>query len=278
MIKEKQFKMTIHIIPEPTKCPYCGSNLERQIENGAHLYCTNPDCPERNLKKLSYFVTKECMNIDGISEKTLTKLWNADLIRHWWDLYDMSEEDFREAGCGEKTSKKIYDELEKSKTNVPAQNILMALGIPMVGKVTAEILLKYFKSIEDLQHASQQEIASVEGVGDVCASCVYNYMQENINELNHLYELFDTRYKSDNKVKSTSLEGKCILATGTLQHFTRDSIKQSVVENGGIYASGMSKKLTFLIVGEAPGQNKIKKAEELNIPMISEEDYLQMIN
>lgn len=271
--------MTTYIIQEPTNCPYCGSILERQIENGAHLYCVNSNCPERNLKKLSYFVTKDCMNIDGLSEKTLIKLYNSGAVKHWWDLYNMREEDFRSSGCGEKTSKKIYQELQKSKTNVPVQNILMALGIPMVGKITAETLLKHFKSIEKLQEASLQEIESIEGIGEVCASCVYKYIQENKQELNLLNQLFDTNYKNNNGVaKSASLQGKYLLATGTLQHFTRDSIKQSIVENGGIYCSSVTKKLTYLLVGESPGQNKIKKAEEFKIPMISEEEYLKLIS
>ena len=264
-------------IKEPEFCPYCHSKVKRQIENGAHIYCTNPMCPERAKKKISYFVSKECMNIDGLSEKTIEKLYENNTVSYWWDFYNLTEQDLKNAGCGEKTSKNIYNEFQKSKFAASAANVLLALGIPMVGKVTTKLLLEHFKTIKNIENATLDELNSVDGIGEVCARCIYDYMQYNKQELEYVYKYLQTEYKSDIILKNTALEGKIILATGTLKNFSREGIKQSVVENGGKYASSVSKKLSFLIVGDSPGKNKIDKAKELEIPMVSEEEYLNMI-
>ena len=98
-------------IEEPTVCPFCGAPIVRLLEDGAHLYCSNPDCEERRIAKLNYFVTKECMNIDGLSEKTLRKIVPVLNIRNWWDLYNLTAEQLQHAGCGPVVARNIVDEL-----------------------------------------------------------------------------------------------------------------------------------------------------------------------
>lgn len=265
-------------ISEPTVCPFCGSPVVRLIGDGAHLYCSNPNCKERKLQKLNYFVTKQCMNIDGLSEKTLRKLQSSGLITEWKDLYMVTYDDLVLAGLGDKTALKIIDEVKKSKTSVSADTVLMALGIPMIGKVTAQKLLEHFISIKNIEIAPISEIAEVEGVGNVAAQYVYDYMHSNQAELFYVYKFLTYEFtKPTTQKASTALDGLTILATGTLDNFTRDSIKQSIIENGGKYASGVSGKLSYLLVGKDAGASKLNKAKALGIKTITEAEYLKLI-
>lgn len=283
--------MKANKIIEPTVCPFCGSPVIRLLEDGAHIYCSNPNCSERKVAKLNYFVTKECMNIDGLSEKTLRKLRNTLKIDNWYDLYSYTFDDFVTAGLGEKTALKICTELENSKTKAPAENVLMALGIPSIGKVNAKKLLDTFGSIEEIEknakttqvdltkiisHRKGYEIINL--IGEVAGHNVVDYMNNNSEELQYVYKYFNTKSSKKEIAASNKLTGLTILATGTLNNFSRDGIKQSVIENGGTYASGISKKLDYLIVGAAAGSSKLKKAEEFGIKQISEDDYINLIS
>ena len=244
------------------------------------------DCKERLLQQLNYFVTKQCMNIDGLSEKTLRKLQSAGLVNYWYDLYSLTFDQCVNAGLGDKTSLKLIDELAKSRTQVPAENVLMALGIPMIGKVAAQELLAEFGSIKEIENAanSVQSVSNGEGqsimkvIGDAAAQSLISYFKENKEELQYVYTyLTYTSVSTETVTASNKLEGMTILATGTLQNFTRDGIKESVIANGGKYASGVNGKLSFMIVGTAAGSSKIDKANKLGIKMISEEEYLNLI-
>lgn len=266
-------------ISEPIVCPFCGSPVIRLLEDGAHLYCSNPNCDERKVAKLNYFVTKECMNIDGLSEKTLRKISGPLNIRAWYDLYNKTYDDFISAGLGEKTSLKIYNELQESKTKAPAENVMMALGIPNIGKINAKKLLETFGSIENLEQISKTEPSDIINIlGEVAGQNVIDYMKSNSEELQYVYKYLNTKYISNTVVANNILSNKIILATGTLNNFSREGIKESVIENGGAYASGISKKLDYLIVGTGAGSSKLKKAEELGVKQITEDEYLKMIS
>ena len=280
-------------IHEPKVCPFCGSPIVRQLEDGAHLYCSNPNCPERKIAKLNYFVTKECMNIDGLSEKTIRKMCNTLEINNWCDLYNYTLEDFLSAGLGEKTALKIATELNNSKQKASAVKILVSLGIPMIGKVNATKLLEEFGSIQELENAATNTqynpknimshklgYAIIDLIGDVAGQTFVDYVNNNRDEFKKVYEIFDNtslEKKESVSNEGSALAGLIILATGTLKNFSRDGIKDSVVANGGTYASGISKKLDYLIVGEGAGPSKLKKAEELGLKQITEEQYLEMI-
>ena len=273
-------------ITAPEYCPFCGSPVVKQLKDGAHLYCSNKDCKERLLQQLNYFVTKQCMSIYGLSEKTLRKLQSAGLVNYWYDLYSLTFDQCVNAGLGDKTSLKLIDELAKSRTQVPAENVLMALGIPMIGKVAAQELLAEFGSIKEIENAanSVQSVSNGEGqsimkvIGDAAAQSLISYFKENKEELQYVYTyLTYTSVSTETVTASNKLEGMTILATGTLQNFTRDGIKESVIANGGKYASGVNGKLSFMIVGTAAGSSKIDKANKLGIKMISEEEYLNLI-
>ena len=278
--------MSIIKISAPTVCPFCGSPVVKQIKDGAHLYCSNKNCKERLLQQLNYFVTKQCMNIDGLSEKTLRKLQDAGLVNYWYDLYSLTFDSCVNAGLGNKTALKLIDELQKSRTSVPAENVLMALGIPMIGKVAAHDLLAEFGSIKEIENAvnsiqadnSNKANKIIKVIGEAAAQSLISYFKENKEELQYVYTyLTYNSVASETVSASNKLEGLTILATGTLQNFTRDGIKESIIANGGKYASGVNGKLSFMIVGQAAGSSKIDKANKLGIKMISENEYLNLI-
>ena len=262
-------------IEEPKVCPFCGSPIVRMIEDGAHLYCSNPDCPERIIAKLNYFVTKECMNIEGLSEKTLRKIVPVLGIKDWSDLYKLTYEDLQRAGCGPIIAANIVKELEKSRTNAKAENVLMSLGILGIGKVNAKKLLENFKSIQNIKDSRLEDIAEV--VGDVAGQNVVDFMKNNKEEIDKVCTYFNTTYVNPVSITGSKLSGMIILATGTLKNFSREEIKESIIANGGTYASGISKKVTFIIVGEGAGASKLKKVNELGIPKFTEDEYLNMI-
>ena len=273
-------------ISAPTVCPFCGSPIVKQLKDGAHLYCSNKNCKERLLQQLNYFVTKQCMNTDGLSEKTLRKLQDAGLVNYWYDLYSLTFDSCVNAGLGNKTALKLIDELHKSRTSVPVENVLMALGIPMIGKVAAHDLLAEFGSIKEIENTvnsiqtdnSNKVNKIIKVIGEAAAQNLISYFKENKEELQYVYTyLTYNSVASETVSASNKLEGLTILATGTLQNFTRDGIKESIIANGGKYASGVNGKLSFMIVGQAAGSSKIDKANKLGIKMISENEYLNLI-
>ena len=273
-------------ISAPTVCPFCGSPVVKQLKDGAHLYCSNKNCKERLLQQLNYFVTKQCMNIDGLSEKTLRKLQDAGLVNYWYDLYSLTFDSCVNAGLGNKTAIKLIDELQKSRISVPAENVLMALGIPLIGKVAAHDLLADFGSIKEIENIvnsiqtdnSNKVNQIIKVIGEAAAQSLISYFKENKEELQYIYTYLNyNSVVSETVSESNKLEGLTILATGTLKNFTRDGIKESVIANGGKYASGVNGKLSFMIVGQAAGSSKIDKANKLGIKMISEEEYLNII-
>lgn len=263
-------------IEEPQNCPFCGAKIERRLENGAHLYCSNPNCKERVLQKINYFVSKQCMNIEFISDKTLRALQNNNKLFQWADLYNLKKEDFILSGIGGVMADKILQSIKASIITVPSYRILMALGIPMLGKVSAEKLINYFGSIKNVLEASLEELKCSNSIGNVAANIIYEYIRENYDELLPAITLF----KQTNKPKinvSDKLDSKIFLATGKLNNFSRESIKESIISNGGKYSSGINKSLDYLIVGEKAGQSKLDKAASFNVKIINENEYLKMI-
>lgn len=297
-------------IKTPDVCPFCGSKLVKKDSDGAHYYCVNRNCREKNIQKINHFCKKECMNIDGISLKTIRKMYDFGLIETWRDLYSLTYEALVNDGFGEKTAKNIIDQIEKSKSN-PQYRILMSLGIPMIGRVTSRKLIDSFGSINNLKNATLESVSAVDGVGDVAAMEITRYFVENSSEIDNIINLFkksgekkeavkeitaksiipisnvnnivDLNNDSVNSVitekkENHSIVGKRFLATGKLNNFSRQSIMDSVEENGGIYASTIGINLDYLIVGENAGAAKLKKAKELNINMIDENEYINMIS
>ena len=262
---------------EPKVCPFCGKPLSRKIDGGAHLYCTHKWCEERNVQKLTYFVKKECMNIDGLSEKTVRKLYELGLVANWKDLILCKQYDLFHAGIGVKMAEKITNEIDESLSTLGPERTLMSLGIPMIGKVTSKKIIDKYESLSAAVRAVLDGTFEVEDVGKVASKSFCDYVKENMDEIKDAIEYLPDEKVDDGIEYGSALEGLKILATGTFITFSREGIKESIMRNGGTYASGVSKNLDYLVVGDKPGESKIEKATELGIKMINESEYLKMI-
>ena len=262
---------------EPKVCPYCGGILTRKIEGGAHLYCTNPDCEEKAIQRLVHFCKKECMDIEGLSDKSIRKLYKFG-IKTWKDLITASSVQLYGAGLGVKMSEKIKSQIDYSVDSLGAERTLMSLGVPMIGKVTALKIMQKYNTLNSLITACLNDDFSVEGVGEVAGRCLMDFVKSHLEEMNDAVQLLPSEYEDASKnFDSDVLLGKVVLATGTFVNFSREGIKDSVKRNGGKYASGVNGKLDILIVGADAGPSKLSKAKELGITMISEDDYISLI-
>lgn len=264
---------------EPVVCPFCGGELTKISDEGAHLFCTNKECEERIVQKISYFVKKECMNIDGISEKTIRKMYKSINLRSWQDLMLSSASGAFHYVFGDgKSTENLNNSIRKSMENCYGDRVLCAFGIPMIGKITSQKVMERFKNFDNLVNASLDDILSVEGIGTVAGTKLYEYIRENTQEFEDAKDWFKCYVEDKPVAEWAPLSGMTILATGTLENFKRDEIKASVIENGGKYASGVSGKLTFMIVGSDAGKSKIDKATALGVKMITEAEYMKMIS
>lgn len=264
---------------EPTNCPFCGGQLSRKIEGGAHLYCTNPDCEERVIQKLTHFVKKECMDIDGLSDKTLRKLFEAGIVKNWKDLVCVTTTELYSAGLGPKVSENIVDNIRKSLDELGPERSLSALGIPMIGKVTAQKIIDKYGSLSNIWEAFCSDALTIKEMGSVVNDVFWNYLDENGYEFVDAIKFLPNEKKDvkEENIQSDILSGLRILATGTLKNFSREEIKHSIISNGGTYVSGVNGKLDILLVGSDAGSSKLSKAKELGIKMINEEEYIDMI-
>lgn len=268
----------IRKIEEPTVCPSCGSPVVRV--NNAFVYCQNYECPEQEIGRLVNFVSKHGANIDGISEKTLRKLYEYG-CKHWYDLYVLTPEQLREYGFGPNISLKICDEIALSCTNTSLENLLVALSIPMLGKVAAAELASVYKTVDNIFAASLEDIREKTTIGNVASESIYTAIHnEQMFSVERIKSIFD--FTLDEFVISggytfiNEYKGKNFLATGKLNNYSRDGIEADVKDCGGNYLSGVSKKLNYLIVGEKASTSKVDKAKLLGAVVITEDDYEKM--
>ena len=219
------------------------------------------------------------MDIDGISEKTIRKMYKSINLRSWQDLMLSSASGAFHYVFGDgKSMENLNNSIKKSMESCYGDRVLCAFGIPMIGKITSQKVMAHFKNFDNLVNASLDEILNVDGIGTVAATKLYEYIRENIHEFEDAKDWFKCYVEEKIVTEGAPLSGMTILATGTLENFKRDEIKASVIENGGKYASGVSGKLTFMIVGSDAGKSKIDKATALGVKMITEADYMKMIS
>ena len=275
-------------INEPIVCPYCGALVVHKItltgELSAVAYCSNENCLERRVAALTYFVSKHGMDIDGLSESIIRKFVESGIITDWYSIFELSEYKIIDSGIwknGEKgkLAGKLIKSILKSIDNGTEQALLSAFGIESIGRVNAGKILSVAGSIEGLIEESEQTMVDiVAAIGPAAATDFYEWRVDHIEELRKASEVAKLFPKKENVEKGTALSGAVTMATGTLKNFSRDGIKDYVISNGGTYASGVNKKLTYMIVGEAPGESKVARARELGIEMITEEEFLSRIN
>jgi len=256
-------------VEPPTTCPECGTPLIQPLGEVGR-YCPNyRGCPPQVIGRLEHFVSRKAMNIQGLGEKILKKLYQAGLVKTFSDLYRLRSEDLRKLeGFAEKLPEKILAEIQASR-QVPYERVLYALGIRHVGETAAQKLAEAFPNIEALMAASEEDLASVHGLGEVIAKSVRAFLAEPENQL-EIQALREAGLQFERKTRKHEgpLSGKRFLISGKLNGIPREALKNYIIAHGGIYASSISKNLDYLVVGEDMGPSKRAKAEALGIKMI----------
>lgn len=273
-----------------TNCPECGAALVRAEGEAGH-YCPNQDdCPPQIVGRLEHFVSRKAMNIDSLGSERLEMLYNKGLVRDVADLYDLTrdqlvglestdDDGMRRASIQDKGADNILSAIEKSK-EVPFERVLFALGIRYVGEVGAKKLARYFQNIDALACATVEQLADVEDVGEKTAAFIYDYLHDlrHIQLIERLRQAgLQFKLSTANSQVSNVLQGKTFVVSGVFSRFSRDEIKAHVERHGGKISGSISGKTDYLLAGDKMGPEKLKKAEKLGIPIISEEEYLNMV-
>ena len=263
------------------KCPECGTPLVR-VEGEAAWRCPNEaGCPPQIKGKIEHFVSRKAMNIDGLGEETIDLFYQNGLLRNIADIYDLKLEDIAaQERLGEKSAQNMLAGIEASK-QVPWSRVLFALGIRMVGETTAKKIARVYNSIDTLQWASAEQLCAIEDVGPQIAENIVKYF-EDIRNLEILERLRKAGVQFEGEAaegpQSDKLAGMSIVISGTFSHHSRDEYKTLIEAHGGKNVGSVSKKTSFILAGENMGPEKRKKAENLGVPLMNEEDFLQLIN
>jgi DNA ligase (NAD+) len=260
-------------------CPECATELVRN-EGEAAYYCPNEKgCPTQIKGKIVHFISRKAMNIDSLGEETIELLYSNQLIKNVADLYGLTKEQLLPLErMADKSASNIINSIQQSKS-VPFERLLFGLGIRHVGATMAKNLAKAFGNMEALGRATYEELIQVEEIGDKIASSVLTYFSdtESINLLTKLKHHGLQFEMEKQELLSTKLAGLSIIASGKLQHFSREEIKSVIEANGGKAVSSISKLTDYLLAGENIGPNKLKKATDLGIPVITEEEFIKML-
>jgi DNA ligase (NAD+) len=277
-----------------THCPECGTQLMRQEGEAAH-YCPNTEgCPPQVKGRINHFISRNAMDINTLGEGRIDMLVDQDLVKDVADLYSLTFEKLigleklieatvnkkeKRISFREKTVENILKGIEQSRS-ATFDRVLFGLGIRYVGQTVARKLAQHFMGIDALMAASLDELIQIDEIGEKIAGSVVGYFKNpvNIEVLERLRKAgLQLKTEKTAETGSSRLQGKVILATGTLSHHSREEIKNSILLHGGKYVSSVSKSTSFIIAGENPGESKIAKANNLGIPVINEKEFLEMI-
>ena len=267
----------------PIECPKCHGKVEiKETNNAEFLVCTNPNCSAKLVQKLSHAVSRDCLNIDGLSDKLVEKFINAGFIKDIPDIYKLSEyknELIHMEGMGVKSYNKLIENIEKSK-HCKLENFLFALGIPTIGKGTAKDLTKQFKNIDNLIYCSKVQLLNMNDIGVVTADSVYGWINDE-NNIKLLKELLNYIAIEEDKPKTQSdnqiFAGQKIYCTGSFASYKKDKLKEIVESYGGEFAGGYAKSLSMLVVGSLKSSSKVAKAEKDGVKVVTEEEFLKMV-
>ena len=263
-------------------CPECGTKLIR-YEGEAAYYCPNAiSCPPQIKGRIEHFVSRKAMNIDGLGSETIDLFYQAGLIRDIADLYTLKAMDIcRLEGLGEKSAVSIVHGIEDSK-KVPFERVLFAIGIRFVGETVAKILARAFKSMEALENATMEQLTAVNEIGTKIAQSIVSFFADERSHalVNRLKEfgLHMELSASETEGASNLLEGKTIVISGVFNHHSRDEYKALIERHGGKNAGSISAKTSFVLAGDNMGPAKREKAIELGVRLVSENEFLEMIN
>ena len=268
----------------PDKCPVCGSDTVIEDDNGVEtLHCPNPECPAKRIKAFTHFVSRNAMNIEGLSEATLERLVDEGMVREFADLFDLGKWRDRIVtmeGFGEKSFDNLTAAAEKASHTTPAR-LLFGLGIPNIGVANARMIARECGDDWDrICSLTEEELTAIDGIGAVMASGYVKFFHdgEKLKLLSHLMPKLELVKESD-EGRSDQLAGLTFVITGKVEHFdNRDALKAAVEKAGGKTSSADSSKTDYLIHNDiSSGSSKNRKAKELGIPIITEEEFLKMI-
>ena len=266
----------------PDKCPVCGQEARIRKENDVEtLYCMNPDCVAKKIKSFSLFTSRDAMNIDGLSEATLEKFIAMGFIHNFGDIFEIGkykDQIVEMEGFGQKSFDNLMVSLEKAKKTTLAK-VIYSLGITGIGLANAKVICKYFDDdIEKIRYADEEEISSIEGIGPVIARSLADYFKsaENNQKLDHL--LSHLHLVHEETSAEQVFAGKTFVITGSVEHFSnRSEAKEFIEARGGKVTGSVTKKTDYLINNDkTSASSKNKKAQELGIPILSEEDFLEL--
>ena len=269
----------------PKICPICGGAAEiRQVEEVRSLYCTNPECQAKKIKSFTLFVSRDALNVDGLSEATLEKFIGAGFIHEFADIFHLA--DHQEAivameGFGQKSYDNLMISLKKASHTTLAR-LIYGLGIAGIGLANAKVLCRKFKfDFESMRHASYEDLIATDGIGDVLAKAWMEYFQNEKNnaQVDRLLAELDIEKEAEVPEEEAVFAGKTFVITGSLEHFlNRKELQELIESKGGKAASAVSAKTSYLINNDtASNSSKNKKAKELGIPILSETDFLELL-
>ena len=268
----------------PEHCPVCGGATEvRKIADAKALYCTNPECQAKKIKSFTLFVSRDAMNMEGLSEATLEKFIARGFIHEFADVFKLSRfrEEIKEMeGFGEKSCKNLLASIERAR-NTTLPRLIYALGIQNIGVANAKMLAKqYHYDIKELQEASAEELAAIDGIGEVIAGSIVDYFRDPGTQqmLANLLEEVTLEQPEENN-NAQIFEGMNFCITGSVEHFAnRNEVKAVIEARGGKVTGSVTSKTNYLLNNDTTSNSsKNKKAKELNVPIISEDDFLKML-
>ena len=273
------------IIAQPvqfiTHCPECGAKLVRYEGEAAH-YCPNDaGCPPQIKGRIEHFISRKAMNIMSLGPETVDEYWSRGLIHNVADLYDLNVAQITGGNKNRRLSAENVVKGINASTQVPFERVVFALGIRFVGETSARLLARHFKTMDALMNASMEELQEVEGIGEVIAKSVQSYFHHplNIEIINRLRNYGVQMSLSEEQIQGVTdkLAGKSIVISGVFAHHSRDEYKMMIEQHGGKNVGSISSKTSFILAGENMGPSKLQKAEKLGIPIVNEEEFLQMI-
>ena len=266
----------------PERCPVCGQPTEiRQVNDVQSLYCSNPACDAKKIKAFTLFVSRDAMNVDGLSESTLEKFLARGFLHEFADIFrlDRYEQEITQMeGFGEKSYGNLMESIETAR-NTTLPRIIYGLGIENVGVANAKILCRYFQfSLEALRDATVEELSEIDGIGSVIAAGIYDFFrnEERMEQLEHLIHEVNIAKETVAESEQT-LAGMSFVITGSLEHYeNRNALKDEIETKGGKVTGSVTGKTTCLINNDTASQSsKNKKAKELGIRIISEEEFME---
>ena len=271
---------------QPTKyithCPECNTELVR-TEGEANHYCPNfYGCPPQIIGRIQHYISRKAMDIEGLGGETVGLLYNNGLVHNYADLYELTVEQILPLErMAQKSAENLVNGVENSK-NIPFERVLFALGIRYVGETVAKKLAKHYKNIDALSQASLMDLVLVDEIGERIAQSVIDFFEnpENRNTIEKLkkhgvqFEIIE----NINPDATDKLSGKIFVVSGVFSIFSRDDLKKAIEDNGGKVGSSISAKTDYVVAGDNMGPAKLEKANKLNVPIISEEDFLKMLN